>query len=430
VEAETCKRELVIEIPVDAVRQESESVTAQYRRGAKIPGFRPGHAPSSLVRQHYREDIRSQVVQSLLPKFFDNLVKEQKLTVVGEPRFEDLKFEDEQPLTCKVTFEVLPQFELGDYKGLEMEEDPATVSDADVDQALEELRQRAATYEVVADRPACDDDYVLVSYQGRDVHNPGNRPLEARDAVVHLGAKGTVPAFSENLHGTKAGEVREFDAAYPDDYPQKSLAGKTFRYHVDVQSIKKKVLPAIDDELAKSVSESETLADLQAKLREDLGKRRKRQVENAAMRKLLEQLVNREQFPVPGALVEAQLDRKIESLVTQLAGQGIDPRTTQVDWRKLREEARPEAEKEVRASLILERVAEAEGIEVTDEEVDELIRETAEERQEAPAALKTRLTREGGLDRIKSSRRNQKALEFIYRNAKIIRKSPEISSAG
>ncbi len=429
-EAETCKRELVVEIPVDAVRKESESVTGQYRRVARIPGFRPGHAPSALVRQHYREDIRSQVVQSLVPKFFDHLVKEQKLTVVGEPRFEDLKFEDEQPLTCKVTFEVLPQFELGDYKGLEVDEDSATVSDTDVDQALEELRQRAATYEVVEDRPAADDDYILVSYQGRDVQNPGNRPLEARDAVVHLGGKGTVPAFTENLRGTKSGEVREFDVTYPDDYPQKALAGKTFRYHVEVQSIKKKVVQAIDDELAKSVSESETLADLRAKLREDLGKRRQRQVENAAMHKLLEQLVNRGQFPVPGALLEAQLDRKIESLVTQLVGQGIDPRTTQVDWRKLREEARPEAEKEVRGSLILERVAEAEGIEVTDEEVDELIRATAEERHEAPAALKTRLTRDGMVGRIVVSRRNQKALEFIYRNAKIIRKSPEISSAG
>jgi trigger factor len=430
VEAETCKRELVIEIPADAVRQESEGVTARFRRNAKIPGFRPGHAPSSLVRQYYREDIRSQVVQSLVPKFFDNLVKERNLTLVGEPRFEDLKFEDAQPLTCKVTFEVLPEIELGDYKGLETEEDPATVNDADVDQAVEELRQRAATYEVVADRPAADEDYVLVSYRGHDVQNPGSRPLEARDAVVHLGGKGTVPTFSENLRGAKAGEAREFDVTYPADYPQKSLAGKTFRYHVEVLSIKKKVLPAIDDGLAKSVSESETLADLRAQLRNDLGKRRQRQVENAAMQKLLEQLLNRSQFPVPGALVEARLDRKIEGILTQLAAQGIDPRTTRVDWSKLREDARPEAEKEVRGSLILERVARAEGIEATDEEVDELIRETAEERQEAPAALKTRLTRNGGLDRIISSRRNQKALEFIYRNAKIIRKSPEISSAG
>ena len=429
-EAETCKKELVIEIPVDVLRKESENVTAQYQRTARIPGFRRGHAPATLVRQHFRDAIRKQVVQSLLPKFFDRAVKEQKLAVVGEPRFEDLKFDDEQPLTCKAMFEVLPEFELGDYKNLEAEEDPGTVTEADVDQALEELRQGAATYEVVEDRPADNDDYVLVSYQGRDVKEPGAPPLEARDAVVHLGGKGTVAAFSANLRGAKSGEVREFDVPYPDDYPQKSLAGKTFRYRVEVQSIKKKVVPAVDDELAKSVSESETLADLRVKLRAELETRRRHQVEKVTMSKLLEQLVNRGQFPVPQALVEAQLDHKIENIVTRLVAQRIDPRSAEIDWRKLREESRPEAEKEVRGSLILERVAEAEGIEVTEEEVDELVRATAEERHEPPAALKTRLTREGTLDRIRVSRRSQKALEFIYRNAKIIRKSEGTSSAG
>lgn len=429
-EAETCKKELVIEIPVDVLRKESENVTAQYQRTARIPGFRRGHAPATLVRQHFRDAIRKQVVQSLVPKFFDRAVKEQKLAVVGEPRFEDLKFDDEQPLTCKAAFEVLPEFELGDYKNLEAEEDPGTVTEADVDQALEELRQGAATYEVVEDRPADNDDYVLVSYQGRDVKEPGAPPLEARDAVVPLGGKGTVAAFSANLRGAKSGEVREFDVPYPDDYPQKSLAGKTFHYRVEVQSIKKKVVPAVDDELAKSVSESETLADLRVKLRAELETRRRHQVEKVTRSKLLEQLVNRGQFPVPQALVEAQLDHKIENIVTRLVAQRIDPRSTEIDWRKLREESRPEAEKEVRGSLILERVAEAEGIEVTEEEVDELVRATAEERHEPPAALKTRLTREGTLDRIRSSRRSQKALEFIYRNAKIIRKSEGTSSAG
>ena len=145
-EAETCKQELVIEIPVDEVRKESESVTEQFRRAARIPGFRRGHAPPTLVRRHFGADIRNEVVQSLLPKFFENLVKEKKLAIVGRPRFEDLKFEEDQPLTCKATFEVLPPFELGEYKGLEVEEDSRQVSEDDVDKAVEELRQRAATY--------------------------------------------------------------------------------------------------------------------------------------------------------------------------------------------------------------------------------------------------------------------------------------------
>lgn len=422
-EAETCKKELVIEIPVDVVRKESESVTSQYQRVARIPGFRKGHAPSTLVRRHFRDDIRSEVVQSLVPKFFSDEVKKQNFSVVGQPRFEDLKFEEDKPLTCKATFEILPSFELGEYKGLEVEEESAAVTDADVDQALEELRQRAATYEAVEDRPAADDDYVMVSYKGHDPKDPASQPMEARDAVVHLGGKGTVPAFTENLRGVKSGDVREFEVAYPDDYTQKSLAGKTLSYHVDVQSIKKKVVPAADDEFAKSVSESETLADLKVKLREGLEAGKKRHVEATAMNKLLEQIVNRQAFPVPLALVEAQLDRKIEKIMRQLAAQGIDPRTTQVDWQKVREEGRTDGEKEVRGSLILDRIADTEKIEVSDEELDELIRGMAEEHHETPAALKTRLTEEGGVDRIKSTRRNQKALELIYRNAKIIRKS-------
>jgi trigger factor len=423
VEAETCKQELVIEIPVDVVRKESDSVTDRFRRAARIPGFRRGHAPVTLVRRHFREDIRNEVVQSLLPRFFENVVTEKNLSLVGRPRFEDLKFEEDQPLTCRATFEVIPPFELGEYKSLDVEEGSPQVTEEDIDKAVEELRQRAATYEPIEDRPAADEDFVVVAYRGRDAKAPESAPIEARDAVVHLGGKGTVAAFTENLRGAKAGEKREFDVSYPEDYPQKSLAGKALRYQVEVQSIKKKVLPPMDDELAKTVSESETLAGLRSKLRESLEKHRARQMEKAAMSKLLEELVSRHPFPVPATLVELQLDHKLEGIVTQLIAQGIDPRATQVDWRKIREEARPEAEREVRGSLILERIAEAEKIEVSEEEVDDVIREMSAERGETPAALKTRLTHEGGVGRIQSSRRNQKALELIYRNAKITRKS-------
>ena len=275
-ESESCKRELVIEIPVDIVAKEAENVVTQFRRVARIPGFRQGHAPATLVRRHFRDDIRSEVVQTLLPKFFETAIKEQNFSVIGRPRFEELKFEDDQPLTCKATFEIVPPFELGGYKGLEVEEESRVVTEEDIDKAVEELRQRAATYEDVQDRAAQDDDYVMVSYRGRDSKDAGSTPVESKDAVVHLGAKGTVEAFTENLRGVMPGEKREFDVSYPDDYAQKSLAGKNLRYQVDVQSIKRKVLPAVDDELAKSVSESETLADLRVKLREGLEKRRAR----------------------------------------------------------------------------------------------------------------------------------------------------------
>lgn len=422
-EVTTCKKELVIEIPVDVVEREADSVAAQFAKRVRIPGFRPGHAPASLVRQHFRDDIRSEVVQTLLPRFFETAVKEQKWEIVSQPRFEDLKFVDAQPLTCKATFEIYPEFELQPYKELEVEEELATVTDADVEGAVQELRDRAATFELVSDRPAADDDHVTINYQGRDTESPPSQPVEAREAVVHLGGKHTVGAFTENLRGVKAGDVREFAATYPQDYPQKSLAGKTLCYRVEVQSIKKKVVPPADDELAKSVSEFSTLEELRTKLRQDLTERAERRVEMAAKHKLAEKLLEAHEFPAPEVLVEAQLDRKMERTLAQLISQGIDPRETQVDWRKVREDAKPEAEKEVRAALILNRVADAEKLELAEEEVDDVIREMAQERHLTPAELKTRLTRDGKLDILKSTRRNQKALDFIYRNAKIIRKN-------
>ena len=422
-EATNCKKELLIEIPVDVVRREADTVTSQYARVARVPGFRPGHAPPSVVRSRFREDIRNEVVQSLLPRFFDNAVKEQKWSVVGQPRFQDLKFDEDNPLTCKVTFETYPEIELQPYKGLEVEEETPQLTESDIDQALDELRDHAATFEVVSDRPAADGDYVTISYKGYDVKAPAGPPLEARDVSLQLGGAETVAAFGENLRGSRPGEIREFDVTYPEDYGRRSLAGKPFRYRVEVQSIKQKVVPAADDELAKSVSECATLEELRAKLRSDLMASARRRVEMAAREKLVEQLVHLHGFPVPEVMVEAQLDRKLQRMMAQLLSQGIDPRQAQVDWRKLREDSRSAAEKEIRASLLLSRVAEAEQLEVSEEEVDEIIREMAQEAHEPPATVKTRLTREGELDKLKSTRRNQKAIEFIYRNAQITRKS-------
>ena len=422
-EATNCKKELLIEIPVEEVRREASTVTAQYARKARIPGFRPGHAPAAVVQRHFRDDIRNEVVQSLVPKYFENAVKEQKWSVVGHPHFEDLQYEEDKPLTCRATFEVFPELELRQYKELEVEEETPQVTEADMERAIEEVREQAATFEVVSDRPAAEGDYLTVSYKGYDVKVPAGRPVEAREVSIELGSKDTVPAFSENLRGSQPGETREFEVTYPEDYRQKPMAGKTFRYRVEVQSIKHKVIPAADDDLAKSVSEFSTLEELRTKLGKDLVERAGHRAEMATKQKLVEQLLQLHEFPVPEVMVGARLERKLERTMSQLFSQGIDPRQAPVDWQKLREDSRPDAEKEVRASLILSKIAAAEGIEVSEEEVDEMIREMAREANEPPATLKTRLTREGELDSIKSTRRNQKAIDFVYRNAKITRKS-------
>ncbi|HET7216211.1 MAG TPA: trigger factor [Terriglobia bacterium] len=418
-ESETCKKELVIEIPPDIVKQESETVTSHYRRLARIPGFRPGRAPASLIRRHFHDDIRNEVVQSLLPRYFETAIKEQNMSVIGRPHFADLKFEEDTPLTATAKFEVLPKFELKEYKGLDVERGTFDVTEDEVARSLEDLRQQAATFEPVEGRAAQDGDYVSVNYRGVDKADAEAKPLEASDAMVHLSGEGSVPEFTTNLQGAKPGDVREFDVNYPEDYASKPLAGKSLSYRVEVQAIKKKVVPELDDEFAKSVSELKTMDELKSRVSENLAGRKKYEVEARAKQDLLNQLVAAHSFPVPDTLVEGQVDGKLERFLSRLVSQGIDPRNIGLDWQKLRDDARPEAEKDVRGSLILEKVADAEAIEVKEEEVDELIRDLAQERHEAPATLKTRLTRDGELPTIERRLRNQKALDLVYQHAKI-----------
>jgi len=268
----------------------------------------------------------------------------------------------------------------------------------------------------------------MVSYQGQDLIDSGSEPIEVREGLIHLGGKGTVPAFTENLRGSRPGDIREFEINYPDDFPGKRLAGKRVRYRAELQSIKRKVLPPVDDELAKSVSDFSTLANLRESVRGDLERKKQGAVKEAARRKLFEKLVDRYDFPIPESLVESQLRRKLERAVAGVAAQGVDPRSVEIDWRGLRDEMRPDAEREVRGSLVLKKIAKAEKIDVSEEEIDEAVREFAQEVQETPAALKSRLTREDGLARLKSSRLSQKVLDFIYNNAKITPQTPASSS--
>ncbi|MGH9470441.1 MAG: trigger factor [Terriglobia bacterium] len=419
-DAETCKRELVIQIPFDVVQKESESIAGEYARKARVPGFRPGRAPRDLILQRYREEIREEVVQTLLPRFFTDAIKEQELVLAGKPHFEDVKFEDREPLTSKAVFEVYPKFEPVEYKGLDVDEAPVVVTGEDVDRLLEQAQQAAATFEVV-DRPGEDGDVLSVSYRAWDVRSPKIRLVDVEQGAVRLGEKTTLPEFNENLRGVRPGEAREFDVKYPEDFPQKRLAGKAARFRVEVLGVKRKVVPPLDDELAKTVGSYSNLEELRQSLRQQLTERRRKEAEAQTKRKLLDKLLERTSFPVPATLVEERIDRRLVAFATQLAEEGIDVNDESINWAQMRAEIRPQAEDDIRRSMLLEKVADAESIEVSEAEVDEAIRDMTPQRSgESPAALKTRLTRNGGLARLQSSLRNQKALDLIYRDAHVI----------
>jgi trigger factor len=417
----TCKREIELEIPAENVQKATEKVAKDIARVARIPGFRPGKAPVTLVRRRFADDIQGEVVQSLVPEYLEKALDEKKLVPVTRPEVDQVHFKEGEPLRFRAVFEVLPEFELGDYKNLDIQIDEIEAGDAQVDKVLEEMRERSATYAAVEGRPAQDGDYVLMKLTGMPVG--GGEPVEAGNILCHVGGEETVASFTENLRGAQAGETKKFEARYPDDYPDQKLAGKTYDYSVEVQGIKEKKLPELNDEFAKDAGGEQggvaTLEELRKKIRENLDAHKEQEQASQAREKILEKLVKDHDFPVPEALIENQMDVRLERVVRSLTAQGVDPRAVNVDWVSMRRRQRDQAVNDVKAELLLDHIASAEKIDVTDEEIKKEIAALAERSGESATALRARLTKQGALDTMKSKLRSDKVIESLYRAARI-----------
>jgi trigger factor len=417
----TCRREIELEIPADKVSKAAEKVARDIVRIARIPGFRPGKAPITLVRRRFAEDIQGEVVQSLVPEYLEKALDEKKLVPVTRPEVDKVEFKEGEPLKFRAIFEVLPEFELGDYKNLQVQVDEIEAGDAEVDKAIEEMRERAATFVPIEGRAAKDGDSVLIKLNG--VPTDGGEPVEADNILVPLGATETLSSFTENLRGASAGETKKFEARYPDDYPDQKLAGKTYDFTAEVQGIKEKKLPELNDEFVKEVtgekSEVNTLEELRKRIRENLEASKEQQQGSQARDRILEQLVGKHDFPVPEALIEGQMDTRLERMVRSLASQGVDPRGMNVDWAALRSQQRDRSVTDVKAELLLDRIATAEKIDATDEEVEKEIAHLAEHGGESATAMRARLTKQGTLDTMKSKLRSNKTIDWLYSNARI-----------
>jgi trigger factor len=417
----TCRREIELEIPAENVTKVAEKVARDIARIARIPGFRPGKAPIALVRRRFADDIQGEVVQSLVPEYLEKALDEKKLVPVTRPEVDKVEFKEGEPLKFRAIFEVLPEFELGDYKNLQVQVDEIEAGDAEVAKAIEEMRERAATFVPVEGRAAKDGDSVLIKLKGVPIG--GGEPVEADNILVPLGAEETLASFTEHLRGASAGETKKFEARYPDDYPDQKLAGKTYDFTVNVQGIKEKKLPELNDEFAKEAtgekSEVTTLNELRTKIREDLEASKEQQQGSQARDKILEQLVSKHDFPVPEALIEGQMDTRLERMVRSLASQGVDPRGMNVDWAALRGQQRDRSVTDVKAELLLDRIATAEKIDATEEEIEKEIAHLAEHGGESATAFRARLTKQGTLDTMKSKLRSNKTIDWLYSNARI-----------
>jgi trigger factor len=417
----TCKREIELEIPAENVTKATEKVARDLARVARIPGFRPGKAPVTLIRRRFAGDIQGEVLQSLVPEYLEKALDEKKLVPVTRPEVDKVEFKEGEPLKFRAVFEVLPEFELSNYKGLEIQVDALEAGEAQVDKVVEEMRERAATFVPVEGRAAKDGDFALIKLSG--MPEGGGDPVEADNIMCHIGAEETLESFTENLRGANPGETKKFQSKYPDDYPDQKLAGKTYDYSVEVLAIKEKKLPEVNDEFAKDAageaSGVTTVAELRKKILENLEAAKEEQQSSQAREKILEALVKKHDFPVPEALVEHQMDVRLERTVRSLTAQGVDPRAVNVDWVSLRRRQHDRAVDDVKAELLLDRIADAEKIEATDEDVEKEISALAERSGESATALRARLTKQGALDRMKSKLRSDKTIEWLYRNTRI-----------
>ena len=410
------KREISVEIPAEEVRRETDALVQKYQKVARLPGFRAGHVPPSIIRQRFKEDLKSDVVESLVPRYFRKEAEKQGLVPVSQPRVTDLHIHEGEPLRFKASFEIMPEIKVEGYKELRAEHPAIEVKDEEVEEALNSVREQHATYISVEGRPLQDGDFAQASMDGRPKEaEDKTQPVHMDEVLIEIGGKNTVPEFSENLRGATAGETREFEVKYPEDSTDKRLAGKTLVYTVKVQAIKQKNLPELNDEFAKELGEFTSLDQVRKQIRENMQAERKHDAEREAKDKLVNELVKRNDFEVPESLVDRQIDLRLERGLRALAAQGMKMEDMKkMDLPRLRAGQRDQAVQDVKSSLLLDRIAELENIDVGEDELNHEIEALAQQTKQTSEAVRARLTQDGGLDRIRNRIRSEKTLEFLY----------------
>ncbi|HUF23263.1 MAG TPA: trigger factor [Vicinamibacterales bacterium] len=426
------QKNLVVEIPSTVVDAEIDKVSRDYSRAARIPGFRPGKVPAKVVRQRFRDQILHDVAHGLIPRAVDEALRERGVEPVDTPDIRDVVVEEGRPLKFTASFETVPPIEPGDYASLTVHRTQAAVDDEAVEQALSQLRERAARYEPVEGRGIEPGDSVLVNLV-RTAEKPADEPLivvpgqepaqresqtDKHDNVtVDIGAPANPPGFDEALAGLNAGEEKSFDVSYPPDYTIRELAGTTVRYDVSITAIRTRVVPDLDDELAKDLGEFDSLDALRTRVRADLEHEAGQEADREVRAELLRQLASRVPFDIPASLLDREIDRRVEEFVRRLIEQQIDPMRTNINWEEFRERQKDAAAEAVRGALVLDEVARRENIAVAESEVEAELGRYAERTGRSAAAVRARLEKEGGLARLYAGLRREKTVSFLLSRA-------------
>jgi trigger factor len=413
---EGCRHSLEIAIPADEVQSETSKVTDDVRKRAKLPGFRPGKAPQSLIRQHFNQDIRQQVVENLIPKALQKRLEAENLNVVGRPDIKELHFHDGEEMHFKAEFEVVPQIELGEYKEVEVPYHDPEVSDEDVNKRLGEIAESKAQYVNVDPRPLADGDYAVVALES--TAGVEGEPVKQDEMVLEIGGTDTFEAFTENLRGLSPGDEKDFEVTYPEDYGAARLAGKAVKFHATVKGLRRKELPELNDEFAQELGDYRTLDEVKDAIRKGIFAQRQHEAQTEAKNKIVDAIVDSHTFPVPELFVERQIENRVEQSLRAMAEQGIDPRSIKLDWDKVKESQREKAVREVKASMLLSRISEREAIHATRDEVDREVEKIAKQQRESVAALQMKFEKDGTLGRIANHIQTEKTLNFLFEHAR------------
>jgi trigger factor len=419
---EGCRHELEITVGVLEIAEATERVLARIQAKAHLPGFRPGKAPLSVIRNRFQNEIQQDILEEVIPKALNARFAEEKLAVVGQPNIVDLKFEPNQPLVFKAQFEVHPEFVLGAYKGLEVEYADPEVTDKDIDDRIEQLRESKAEYINIDPRPAENGDFVVVGLESGD--GLEGEPIKNPEMMIQLGDPDTLPAFSEGLLGLTPGESKDITVTYPEDYGQERLAGKTVTFDVELKHIRRKELPNLDDDFAQSMGDFRTFDEFREQVKASILAERSYRAQEEAKSKLIESLAESHSFPVPQTYIDRQLQIMLENYARSLQMQGIDPRKLNFDMEKFRESQTERATRDVRATLLLDKIAEVENIEVSKDEVDREVQRIARQEREPVAAVRVKLEKDGGLDRIANRIRTDKAIGLLFEHARKVPPAP------
>ena len=404
------QKTIEVEIPAELISREANKVTTEFGRQARVPGFRPGKIPASVVRTRFAKEIQEEVVQRVLGESFRNVMREKGLEPVGDPHLEHLDpFIEGAPMKFKARFEVKPQIDLREYRGIEIDEPKIEITDTDVDAMIERLRDQASVYRVESERGLEDGDFAVIDIasSGEDVE-PG-----VDSGHFKMGEDTPLPELHEALRGKKAGETASFDKAYGDDANQEGWRGKTIHHDVTLKEIRVQEKPDVDDEFAKSVGAWETVEQMRETIAADIRRHREMEALRLKRSQLGDKLLGAHEFDVPDTMVEDELGKSLNNYARYLASQGVDLQKAELDWAKVGEEFRPEAVKRVKRSLILEAIARKENIAVSDVEVDAEIRRAAKEQDREFADVKHHLKHDGGYEALRASLAQERALELV-----------------